>query len=102
VCPVRIPLPRMMRNWREQEFARHLSPAPVRGGLRLWGFFAARPALYRTATGLATRMLALAGRAKGRFASLPFAGGWTAWRDMPAPQGATFQAQWQARRRGQR
>ncbi|MCW6509552.1 LutB/LldF family L-lactate oxidation iron-sulfur protein [Lichenifustis flavocetrariae] len=102
VCPVRIPLPRMMRNWREKEFERHLSPAPVRNGLKLWAFFAERPALYRAATGLAMRAMALAGRTKGRFTSLPLAGGWTAWRDMPAPQGATFQAQWKARRRGHR
>ena len=100
VCPVRIPLPRMMRNWREKEFERHLSPATIRSGLAFWGFFAARPALYRTATGLAMRAMALAGRSKGRFASLPFASGWTAWRDMPVPQGATFQAQWKRRKRG--
>ena len=36
VCPVRIPLPRLMRSWREREFERHLSPATVRGGLALW------------------------------------------------------------------
>ena len=46
VCPVRIPLPRMMRSWREREFERHLSPATVRGGLALWAFFAKRPRLY--------------------------------------------------------
>ena len=27
VCPVRIPLPKMMRHWREREFERHLTPA---------------------------------------------------------------------------
>jgi L-lactate dehydrogenase complex protein LldF len=43
------------------------------------------------------RALALIGRGRGRFAWLPFAGGWTRYREMPAPQGATFQAQWRAR-----
>src|SRR5258708_31728646 len=33
VCPVRIPLPQMMRSWREREFERHLSPATMRSGL---------------------------------------------------------------------
>jgi len=28
------------------------------------------------------------------------AGGWTATREMPAPQGQTFQAMWRARRAG--
>ena len=36
------------------------------------------------------------GRKRGRFASLPLAEGWTCSRDLPAPQGPTFQAQWRA------
>ena len=98
VCPVRIPLPKLMRHWREREFERHLSPATVRGGLRFWGYFATRPKLYRAATGVAMKVLHLLGGAKGRFRSLPFAGGWTAYRDLPAPQGGTFQSQWRSRR----
>jgi len=94
VCPVRIPLPRMMRAWREREFEQHLSPAAMRSGLALWAFFAKRPRLYGFATAIAARMLALAGRAHGRFSWLPLASGWTRHRDFPAPQGATFQAQW--------
>ena len=98
VCPVRIPLPKLMRHWREREFERHLSPATVRGGLQFWGFFATRPKLYRAATGIAMKALHLIGGGKGHFRSLPFAGGWTAYRDLPAPQGGTFQSQWQSRR----
>jgi L-lactate dehydrogenase complex protein LldF len=97
VCPVRIPLPGMMRHWREREFERHLSPAAVRYGIGFWAFFAKRPALYRLSTDIAMRALHLFGRARGRFASLPFAGGWTRYRDFPAPQGATFQSRWRAR-----
>ena len=100
VCPVRIPLPKLMRHWREREFERHLTPATVRSGLGFWAFFAKRPALYRLATGLAMRGLARLGKAKGRFTSLPFASGWTDHRDFPAPQGKTFQQQWKARRNG--
>jgi L-lactate dehydrogenase complex protein LldF len=99
VCPVRIPLPRMMRAWREREFERHLSPATVRGGLKFWAFFAKRPALYGLATALAARVLWLFGRSAGRFSRLPLASGWTRYRDFPAPQGATFQAQWKRRKR---
>ncbi|HEY1945305.1 MAG TPA: LutB/LldF family L-lactate oxidation iron-sulfur protein [Roseiarcus sp.] len=97
VCPMRIPLPKMMRHWREREFERHLSPATVRSGLAFWAFFAKRPALYRFATNLGMRALNLAGRARGRFSWLPFAGGWTRYRDMTAPQGPTFQSQWRAK-----
>ena len=97
VCPVRIPLPKMMRHWRERQFERALSPAPLRAGLGLWAFFAKRPALYRLATRLSTKALHLMGRSKGRFASMPFATGWTKYRDLPAPQADTFQAMWKAR-----
>ncbi len=97
VCPVRIPLPKLMRFWREREFERHLSPAVVRGGLTLWAFFARRPRLYGLVTHLAARALALLGRAQGRFGWLPLASGWTRDRDFPAPEGATFQALWRSR-----
>jgi L-lactate dehydrogenase complex protein LldF len=99
VCPVRIPLPKLMRHWREKEFEAALNPATIRTGLGAWAFFAKRPKLYGLAMGLAMRAMALAGRAtKGRFGWLPLAGGWTKHRDFPAPQGGTFQSQWKAKR----
>jgi L-lactate dehydrogenase complex protein LldF len=101
VCPVRIPLPKLMRHWREREFERHLTPATVRSSLKLWSFLAKRPALYRLATAAAMAALGLAGRGRGRFRWLPFAAGWTKYRDFPAPQGRTFQEQWR-RKRGAR
>jgi L-lactate dehydrogenase complex protein LldF len=97
VCPVRIALPSLMRDWREREFEKHLTPSTVRLGLKTWAFLARRPALYRWFAGLAARSLKLLGGKKGHINSLPLAGGWTAWRDMPAPQGKTFQQQWQQR-----
>jgi len=99
VCPVRIPLPKLMRHWREREFARHLTPAAFRSGLRLWAFFAKRPRLYRFATRIGMAGLGLIGKRRGRFKSLPLAGGWTNFRDMPAPQGPTFQARWAKEKR---
>jgi L-lactate dehydrogenase complex protein LldF len=97
VCPVRIPLPRMMRAWREREFERHLSPATVRTGLGVWAWFARRPKLYAAATSLAVFGLGLIGKVFGRFRWLPLAGGWTRHRDFPSPQVQTFQAQWKRR-----
>ena len=99
VCPMRIPLPKMMRHWREQEFERHLTPRPARLALKFWAFFAKRPALDHFGAGLETRILAACAGRKGRLRALPLAGGWTRSRDFPAPQGRTFQALWAARRR---
>ncbi len=45
VCPVKIPLPKMMRHWREREFERHLTPPAQRRNLALWRYVAQRPAL---------------------------------------------------------
>ncbi|MFL1464064.1 lactate utilization protein B [Roseococcus sp. DSY-14] len=98
VCPVKIPLPKLMRHWREREFERHLQPGAVRSNLALWAWFARRPALYRLASRAAAKALALAGRGRGALRSLPLAGGWTAGRDLPVPQGSTFMAEWHARR----
>ena len=97
VCPMRIPLPKMMRHWREREFERRLNPATYRTGLGLWAFFAKRPRLYRLATSIGIPFLALFGGSKHRFHSLPFASGWTKHRDMPAPESRTFQQQWRQR-----
>ncbi len=100
VCPVRIPLPAIMRHWREQEWKQHLPPPAARWGLGLWAYMAKRPKLYRLATGVAARVLGLFGRGQGRYTRLPLAGGWTNHRDFPAAQGKTFQAQWAARKAG--
>ena len=99
VCPVKIPLPKMMRHWREREFERHLQPGAIRSNLALWAWFARRPGLYRAATRLGAGALALFGRRRGRFKSLPLASGWTAGRDLPAPEGETFFARYARQQR---
>lgn len=99
VCPMRIPLPKMMRHWREDQFQKKLTPPTARYGLAIWAFFVKRPRLYHLATRIAMAVLGLFGRAKGKFRWLPLAAGWTGSRDMPAPAGTTFQTAW-ARRRG--
>jgi L-lactate dehydrogenase complex protein LldF len=99
VCPMRIPLPKMMRHYRAREWERDLSPRAARVGLGVWAWFAKRPALYRAASGLAMRVLGALGRKQGSFFNLPLASGWTATREFPAPQGKTFQQLWRERQR---
>ncbi len=102
VCPMKIPLPDMMRHWREREFERHLTPPVARAGLRLWGWFALRPWAYRLVTRVGVWGLGRMGRKRGRFSYLPLAGGWTGGRDLPAPEGETFFARYARERRAGR
>jgi L-lactate dehydrogenase complex protein LldF len=99
VCPVKIPLPKLMRHWREREFEQRLAPLAARWGLGAWSFLAQRPALYRIMSGLAARVLGWAAGRRGRFRALPLAGGWTKGRDMPAPEGRSFMSLWAERRK---
>jgi len=97
ICPMRIPLPALMRRWRERQFAE--GTAKGAAALKLWAFFARRPALYRRATAMGVRLLALLAGGRGRFRRLPLAGGWTGPRDLPAPEGRTFLSLWTERTR---
>ena len=94
VCPVRIPLPDLMRHWREREYEQGFQPATVRWGLGGWARVAVRPRLYHGLARIAARMLRLLARGRGRLGRVPLAGGWTRTRDMPAPAGRTFTEQW--------
>jgi L-lactate dehydrogenase complex protein LldF len=97
VCPVKIPLPKMLRHWREREFAKKLAPRSWRSGLLLWAWVAQRPRLYHALCEGASRLLGWAGASRGRFRALPLAAGWTAVRDMPAPEGRSFHSLWAER-----
>ncbi len=92
VCPVKIPLPDLLRKLREQQFSRGLRPASERAGLAFWSWAAQRPRVYGVLAGLGAQVLAwLGGRARF-IRHLPGASGWTGGRDVPAPQGKTFRA----------
>ena len=94
VCPMKIPLPGLMRRWREEEFGAGEVSRLYRLGLRGWAALARRPRLYHAVMRLLMPALGAFGRRRGAFRRLPLAGGWTRHRDLAAPQGRTFQAQW--------
>ncbi len=100
VCPMKIPLPGLMRHWREAEYEADLQPARQRYALKAWAWLARRPRLYHVAMRFAAAGLGAIGRGKGRFRWLPLAGGWTRHRDLAAPQGRTFQQLWVETERG--
>ena len=100
VCPMRIPLPKMMRYWRQHDYALAKRSEFPQRALRLWAWLATRPALYHRTARIGARLLRLMSGRKGLPKSLPFAQGWMKHRNFPAPEGATFQAQWTKRRGG--
>jgi L-lactate dehydrogenase complex protein LldF len=92
VCPVKIPLPDLLRKLRERQFEQGLRPWQERAGLALWSWVARTPSLYALASAFGARMLGWLGGKRGRISHLPGARGWTDQRDMPAPEGSTFRA----------
>jgi L-lactate dehydrogenase complex protein LldF len=100
VCPVKIPLPKLMRHHREAEFDLGGQSTGYRLGLKLWAFLARRPRLYHFGARFGIALMGARGRRRGAFRWLPLAGGWTRHRDFPAPQGRTFQQMWAEHRRG--
>jgi L-lactate dehydrogenase complex protein LldF len=90
VCPVKIPLPDLMRHLREKQVEQNLRPLGERVSIKLWRYVATHPTLYAFATKLATRFGKFLGGRDGLIHSLPRLDGWTKGRDMPAPAGKTF------------
>ena len=99
VCPVRLPLPKMLRNLRFQGAETSAPGARTRFLVKLWAFVARRPWLYRFCVRIPLAWLAARGRKKGYLRSLPGLGAWTRSRDFPAPESRSFLNQWQAGRR---
>jgi L-lactate dehydrogenase complex protein LldF len=98
VCPVKIPLPELLRKLREKQVERGLRPRREMLGLALWSWVAQRPRLYALATAIAVRFLRILGGRNGMISRLPFGGEWTQGRFFPAPKsGGTFRALYAAR-----
>ncbi len=92
VCPVKIPLPELLRKLREKQYERRLRPWLERLALSGWAYLAARPRLYACVTAVMVHALAAMGGKSRRIRRLPGAKGWSNGRDMPAPAGRTFRA----------
>jgi L-lactate dehydrogenase complex protein LldF len=90
VCPVKIPLPDLMRKLREKQFDMALRPWSERWSVKAWSYAVKRPRLYAFLSGMGARVAAWLGGKEKLIHSLPGLDGWTQGRDMPAPEGRTF------------
>jgi L-lactate dehydrogenase complex protein LldF len=101
-CPVRIDLPKLLLELRDEGVRAGLSPAWLRWGIRAYRVAATSPTLFRWASRLAawsTRLLAHS----GWISRLPPPlAAWTDYRDFPAFAAKTFSRQWQERKRHSR
>ncbi len=91
VCPVNIPLPTLLRGWRDRSWREGLEPGTMRFGLGVFTFVAARPWLYRLGASIGVRAMRLFARG-GWVRGMPGLGAWTRHRDFPAPARKTFMA----------
>ncbi|MGI9286478.1 MAG: LutB/LldF family L-lactate oxidation iron-sulfur protein [Pseudomonadales bacterium] len=95
VCPVRIPLSGLLRKLRDKR------PSNGKLGGRAVSFFswlACRPKLYAFVTNLGAQSLRLAALGKGKLRRMPLMSNWTRFKDLPIPDGGSFQQQWKKRR----
>jgi L-lactate dehydrogenase complex protein LldF len=100
VCPVKIPLPDLLRKLREKQWERGLRPWYETVGVAVWAYAAKRPSLYAFGSKVAVRVLRWMGGSDRRIRSLPVGAGWTRSRDFPAPSGRTFREMYRERQLG--
>jgi L-lactate dehydrogenase complex protein LldF len=99
VCPMRIPLPSLIRLWRARAFRQGKVSPLQRLGLKLWARLASHPRLYAAAMRIAVPLLKFALRRKELLRRIPGLSAWMAERELPPPQGRTFAHLWRTVRR---
>jgi L-lactate dehydrogenase complex protein LldF len=107
ICPVGIPLVKLLRHWREVSHTQSLPTAGERFMLGCWRLANRWPFIYRLVTTLGVtlvRSLSVAGDGRQRWLKrLPFfAAAWTQHRDIPAPVSNSFQNQWRQAKGGRK
>ena len=99
VCPVKIPLPDLLRKLREKQVEEGMRPWFERVALRMWAWVATQPWLYALGTKFAVRYLRWLAGGSDRIRVLAAAPNWTEGRDFPAPEGRTFRELYSERQR---
>lgn len=90
VCPVKIPIPELLRYWRERAFEQKVDGRINGWLLGMWNYISMRPPLYRLVLKISAFTLSRLAGTKGYIKKLPFAKSWFRYRNMPSPEGKTF------------
>jgi L-lactate dehydrogenase complex protein LldF len=94
VCPMGIPLTKLMRHWRNHQFTAGQGSRTQRLGMKAWAFLAKRPRLYRFVAKAWAGLLSEWAKPSGMFRRVLMAEAWLRHRDLPAPPGETFHSLW--------
>ena len=95
VCPVNIPLPKLLRSLRAQSWDKKYEPLTNRFVVKAFAALAKRPMLFQWVSSCGVIFMKLCSR-KGWIRSMPLAGGWTRNRDLIEPESKTFMQQYKA------
>lgn len=93
VCPVKIPLPKLLRSLRAQSWEKKYEPLTNRVFVTTFSQLAKRPKLFQLFSNCAVTFMKLFTR-KGWIRSMPMTSGWTKNRDLIAPKSQTFMQQY--------
>lgn len=98
VCPVRIDLPKLLLDLRDEDVRAGGAPRWLRWGVRAYRLAATSPARFRLASRLATWTTQLLGQHGWIRRLPPPLSGWTDHRDFPVFPSKTFSQQWRERK----
>lgn len=84
VCPVRIPIPELLRYWRARAADEGLVPIGQRWAVRAWAHLAERPHLFRRMEAAIGKVPFEKGVVRGAAKALPVLGRWLAERELPS------------------
>ena len=91
VCPVKIPLPDLLREHRRQQFVAGQQSFIAKAGLKVWSFLASRSTIYKPLTRTGAKVMNWIGAKRGRISTIPMLSAWTKTRDLPTPSAQSFQ-----------
>jgi L-lactate dehydrogenase complex protein LldF len=93
VCPVNIPLPKLLRSLRAESWLKKYEPLTNRFFVQSFAQMAKRPRLFQFASACGVLCMKVFSR-KGWIKYMPFTSGWTRNRDLIEPDSSTFMQQY--------
>lgn len=98
VCPVKIPLPKLLRALRARSWKKGYEPAVSRTAVGLFSMLASHPRLLQYAMSLGVIAMRIFSRGNW-IHNMPLTQGWTKNRDLPAPESKTFMQQYKQKQK---